>query len=92
MKKLLLMGTLLTAMTAQAQESANITLYWPNERATELQSGTQYFIYNTANDGKDRSWFIYSDGSALKTTNESPLSFATTEKKIFLYSRKAPNT
>lgn len=87
MKKLLLFSTLLTAMSLQAQT----TYYWPVERATELQSGTQYFIYNTTQSQGDRSWFIYSDGSALKTTNESPLSFITTENK-YLFTTIKPES
>lgn len=65
MKRLLLMGTLLTAMTAQAQEQ--ITFYWPNERVTELKDGGQYFIYNTAydasSDPNDRGSFLYAQES-----------------------------
>ena len=61
MKKLLLMGSLLTAMAAQAQEQ--ITFYWPNERVTELTDGGRYFIYNTAYDvssvPNDRGSFLY---------------------------------
>lgn len=82
MKKLLLLSTLLTAMSLQAQT----TYYWPGERATELQDQSQYFIYNTTFDynaeqeqNKDRSYFLYSDGSALKTNNISPKDFMTTD-------------
>ena len=61
MKKLLLMGSLLTAMAAQAQEQ--VTFYWPNERVTELTDGGRYFIYNTAYDvsssPNDRGSFLY---------------------------------
>lgn len=89
MKKLLLMGTLLTAMTAQAQES--VTFYWPDSRATEIVNAKQYFIYNTANDGKDRSWFIYSDGSTLKTNNVSPKTFITKDNSYLFTAKKPEN-
>lgn len=91
MRKLLLLGSLLATMSGQAQETAKTTYYWPGERVTELTSGTQYFIYNTAQANGDRSWFIYSDGSALKTTNESPLSFITAENK-YLFTTNKPES
>lgn len=59
MRKLLLLGSLLATMSGQAQETASLNFYWPGERVSELTDNTQYFIYNTANDGQDRSWFIY---------------------------------
>ena len=90
MRKLLLLGSLLATMSGQAQETAKTTYYWPGERVTELTSGTQYFIYNTTQSQGDRSWFIYSDGSALKTTNESPLSFITAENK-YLFTTIQPD-
>lgn len=92
MRKLLLLGSLLATMSGQAQETAKTTYYWPGERVTTLQSGTQYFIYNTARpNGQDRSWFIYSNGSALQTTNESPLSFITAENK-YLFTTNKPES
>lgn len=82
MRKLLLLGSLLATMSLQAQT----TYYWPGERATELQDQSQYFIYNTTFDynaeqeqNKDRSYFLYSDGSNLKTNNISPKEFMTTD-------------
>lgn len=89
MRKLLLLGSLLATMSGQAQEAAKTTYYWPGERVTELQNGTQYFIYNTTQSEGDRSWFIYSNGSALRTTNESPLSFITAENK-YLFTTEKP--
>lgn len=89
MRKLLLLGSLLATMSGQAQEAAKTTYYWPGERVTELQNGTQYFIYNTTQSQGDRSWFIYSNGSALRTTNESPLSFITAENK-YLFTTEKP--
>lgn len=88
MRKLLLLGSLLATMSGQAQETASLNFYWPGERVSELTDNTQYFIYNTANDGQDRSWFIYSNGSALKTTNVSPLTFVTTENKYLFTTNK----
>lgn len=85
MKKITLLGALLVSTAMQAQ-----TFYWPGTRVSELTSGTQYFIYNTANDGKDRSWFLFSDGSTLKTNNTSPKDFATSENKyIFTLTKPA---
>ena len=84
MKKLTLLGALLVSTAMQAQ-----TFYWPGTRVSELTSGTQYFIYNTAVDG-DRSWFLFSDGSALKATNVNPKDFVTTEDKyIFTVNKPA---
>lgn len=76
MKKLLLMGCLLAA---SGVSQAQTTFYWPDQRATELVDGTQYMIYNTAIDNGDRSWFLYSNGSTLKTNNVNPKDFVTTE-------------
>lgn len=85
MKKITLLGALLVSTAMQAQ-----TFYWPGTRVSELTSGTQYFIYNTANDGKDRSWFLFSDGSTLKTNNTSPKDFVTSENKyIFTLTKPA---
>lgn len=75
MKKLMLMACLLAALSVS---QAQTTFYWPDRRATELTDGTQYMIYNTAVDG-DRSWFLYSNGSALMTNNVAPQDFITTE-------------
>lgn len=84
MKKITLLGALLVSTAMQAQ-----TFYWPGTRVSELTSGTQYFIYNTAVDG-DRSWFLFSDGSALKATNVNPKDFVTTEDKyIFTVNKPA---
>ena len=67
MKKLLLLGSLITASAMQAQEMGKTTYYWPNERVTEITDGTQYFIYNTAFDTKsspsDRGSFLYANGA-----------------------------
>lgn len=88
MKKLTLLGALLCATAMQAQKT---TYYWPGTRVDELTSGQQYFIYNTANDGKDRSWFLFSNGSALRTNNTSPLSFLTTENK-YIFTLTKPDS
>ena len=67
MKKLLLLGSLITATAMQAQETGKTTYYWPNERVTEITDGTQYFIYNTAFDSNsspnDRGSFLYANGA-----------------------------
>lgn len=81
MRKLLLLGSLLATISGQAQEAETLSFYWPGERAENLASDTKYFIYNTAQDNGDRSVFLYSNGSALRTTNVSPLTFITTEDK-----------
>lgn len=86
MKKITLLGALLVATTMQAQK----TFYWPGQRVSELMDGQQYFIYNTAVDG-DRSWFLFSDGSALKTNNSSPKNFATSEEK-YLFTTVKPSS
>lgn len=87
MKKITLLGALLVATTMQAQKT---TFYWPGQRVSELTDGQQYFIYNTAVDG-DRSWFLFSNGSALKTNNSSPKNFVTSEEK-YLFTTVKPNT
>lgn len=56
-----------------------------------MTDGQQYFIYNTANDGRDRSVFLYSNGSALKTNNVSPLTFITTEQAYLFTTNKPEN-
>lgn len=89
MKKLLLLGSLITATAMQAQETGKTTYYWPNERVTEITDGTQYFIYNTANDGQDRSYFLYSNGSELRTNNVSPKTFTTSDAS-YLFTAKKP--
>lgn len=89
MKKLLLLGSLITATAMQAQETGKTTYYWPNERVTEITDGTQYFIYNTANDGQDRSYFLYSNGSGLRTNNVSPKTFTTSDAS-YLFTAKKP--
>lgn len=84
MRKLLLLGSLLATISGQAQETAQTTYYWPGERVTTLQSGTQYFIYNTARSSDNypyRSFFLYSDGNWLKSNNQIPTEFITTEKE-----------
>ena len=91
MRKLLLLGSLLATISGQAQETETLSFYWPGERVTELQSGTQYFIYNTAQADGDRSYFLYSDGSTLKTNNVSPLTFITTENKYLFTTNKPEN-
>lgn len=84
-KKITLLGALLVTTAMQAQ-----TFYWPDTRVSELTSGTQYFIYNTAYSNGDRSWFLFSDGSALKTNNASPKDFVTSENKyIFTLTKPA---
>lgn len=87
MKKLTLLGALLCATAMQAQT----TYYWPGTRVDELTSGQQYFIYNTAVNG-DRSWFVFSDGSALKTNNTSPMDFVTNENKYLFTLTKPENS
>lgn len=91
MRKLLLLGSLLATMSGQAQEAETLSFYWPGERVTELQNGTQYFIYNTAQADGDRSYFLYSNGSDLRTTNVSPLTFITTENKYLFTTNKPEN-
>ena len=76
MKKLTLLGALLASTAMQAQ-----TFYWPGTRVETLTNGTKYFIYNTANDNGDRSYFLFSNGSGLRTNNISPKDFVTSENK-----------
>lgn len=97
MRKLLLLGSLLATMSGQAQETAKTTYYWPGERVTELTSGTQYFIYNTTFLDKngtdtDRSFFLYSNGSALKTTDETPKNFVANSNKYLFTLEKNDQT
>lgn len=87
MKKLLLLGALFATTAMQAQT----TYYWPEKRVSELTSGSQYFIYNTAIDNGDRTWFLYSDGSALKTNNVSPKDFITNDKSFLFETVKPEN-
>lgn len=93
MKKLLLLGTLLAGISGQAQETAGTTYYWPDQRVTKLASDTQYFIYNTARSSDSypyRSFFIFSNGSILKSNNVMPTNFLTTENKyIFTLEKTA---
>lgn len=86
MKKLLLLGALLASTAMQAQT----TYYWPGERVSELTPGKKYFIYNTAVDG-DRSWFLYSNGSTLKTNNVSPKEFITSDDS-YLFTTTKPDS
>ena len=78
MKKLLLMGTLLTAMTAQAQETK--TYYWPDQRQSTITADQDYFIYNTTivtSNSQDRTFFLYSNGSSLAISKKKPQAFHT---------------
>lgn len=77
MKKLTLLGALLCATVMQAQT----TYYWPGTRVDALTNDTKYFIYNTAHEGGDRSWFLFSNGSGLGINNVSPKDFVTSEAK-----------
>lgn len=92
MKKLLLFSTLLTAMSLQAQT----TYYWPGERATSLEDKSQYFIYNTSVKGNgsdfDRSFFLYSNGTSLKTTDKTPADFLTDSNKYLFTLEKNDQT
>ena len=75
-----------TAMQAQ-------TFYWPGTRVSELTSGTQYFIYNTAvtTDGEDRTFFLYSNGTALAANKAKPSNFCT-DNKAYLFTPKKPGS
>lgn len=68
MKKLFVLGGLIAASAMQAQPVGKTIYYWPNERVTEITSGTQYFIYNAAYDlgstPNDRGSFLYANGNS----------------------------
>lgn len=86
MKKITLLGALLVSTAMQAQ-----TFYWPGTRVSELTSGTQYFIYNTAvtTDGEDRTFFLYSNGTALAANKAKPSNFYT-DNEAYLFTPKKP--
>lgn len=88
MKKLTLLGALLCATAMQAQ-----TFYWPGTRVSELTSGTQYFIYNTAvtTDGEDRTFFLYSNGTALAANKAKPSNFCT-DNEAYLFTPQKPGS
>lgn len=88
MKKITLLGALLVSTAMQAQ-----TFYWPGTRVSELTSGTQYFIYNTAvtTDGEDRTFFLYSNGTALAANKAKPSNFYT-DNKAYLFTPKKPGS
>lgn len=88
MKKITLLGALLVSTAMQAQ-----TFYWPGTRVSELTSGTQYFIYNTAvtTDGEDRTFFLYSNGTALAANKAKPSNFYT-DNKVYLFTPKKPES
>lgn len=88
MKKITLLGALLVSTAMQAQ-----TFYWPGTRVSELTSGTQYFIYNTAvtTDGEDRTFFLYSNGTALAANKAKPSNFYT-DKEAYLFTPKKPES
>lgn len=89
MKKLLLLGALLATTAAQAQT----TYYWPEERASELTDGTQYYIYNTAitTNGEDRTNLLYSNGSTLLTTKVKPNNFIIKNNNSYLFTAVKPD-
>ncbi len=68
MKKLFVLGGLIAASAMKAQPVGKTIYYWPNERVTEITSGTQYFIYNAAYDPgstpNDRGCFLYANGNS----------------------------
>lgn len=88
MKKITLLGALLVSTAMQAQ-----TFYWPGTRVSELTSGTQYFIYNTAitTDGEDRTFFLYSNGTALAANKAKPSNFYT-DNKAYLFAPQKPES
>lgn len=88
MKKITLLGALLVSTAMQAQ-----TFYWPGTRVSELTSGTQYFIYNTAvtTNGEDRTFFLYSNGTALAANKAKPSNFYT-DNKAYLFTPKKPES
>lgn len=88
MKKITLLGALLVSTAMQAQ-----TFYWPGTRVSELTSGTQYFIYNTAvtTDGEDRTFFLYSNGTALAANKAKPSNFYT-DNEAYLFTPKKPES
>lgn len=88
MKKITLLGALLVSTAMQAQ-----TFYWPGTRVSELTSGTQYFIYNTAvtTDGEDRTFFLYSNGTALAANKAKPSNFYT-DNEAYLFTPKKPGS
>ncbi len=88
MKKITLLGALLVSTAMQAQ-----TFYWPGTRVSELTSGTQYFIYNTAitTDGEDRTFFLYSNGTALAANKAKPSNFYT-DNKAYLFTPQKPES
>ena len=88
MKKITLLGALLVSTAMQAQ-----TFYWPGTRVSELTSGTQYFIYNTAvtTDGEDRTFFLYSNGTALAANKAKPSNFCT-DNKAYLFTPQKPES
>lgn len=88
MKKITLLGALLVSTAMQAQ-----TFYWPGTRVSELTSGTQYFIYNTAvtTDGQDRTFFLYSNGTALAANKAKPSNFYT-DNEAYLFTPKKPES
>lgn len=69
------------------------TFYWPGTRVSELTSGTQYFIYNTAvtTDGEDRTFFLYSNGTALAANKAKPSNFYT-DNKAYLFTPQKPES
>lgn len=88
MKKITLLGALLVSTAMQAQ-----TFYWPGTRVSELTSGTQYFIYNTAvtTNGEDRTFFLYSNGTALAANKAKPSNFYT-DNKAYLFTPQKPES
>ena len=80
--RLILAGTLLSLLGVfSAVAQTNLTGYRPTERATALEDGTTYMIYNTAfNDAEDRTGFINSAASGFGHTGDAhpkPSAFST---------------
>lgn len=102
MKKHLLLGLIsasgmILPLKSMAQD---VTYYWPKERVETLQSGSKYFLYNTAyekgNNPEDRGSFLFAnDNGNFGTLNpkQTANNFLTQEKKyVFTITDAGNNT
>ncbi len=68
----------LCLMAILGATSASAQMYYPTTRATSIEPGKQYMIYDASRDGNDRYAFRASNGSGgLKHTQTKPWDFIT---------------
>lgn len=87
--------TFILAIAGFTQSEAATSVYKPSKRATSLEVGKQYMLFNccTVNNGNSYTGFLYDNGSAIAETSPGdPTTFTTLSSSYLFTLEKAGET